>query len=116
MARHNEYGKWGEEQAAAFLQQKGYQLLDQNYRFEKGEIDLIFLLENTVVFVEVKTRKHHGLFTIENAINEAKQQLLIDTAEAYLEEKNLNLNARFDVVLVIGTKPEFQHLEDALSG
>ncbi|MEL7341821.1 MAG: YraN family protein, partial [Bacteroidota bacterium] len=58
MAAHNELGQQGEDIAAGYLEAKGFQILDRNYRFQKGEIDIVALMLDPaeLVFVEVKTR------------------------------------------------------------
>lgn len=56
MAVHNDLGQWGEATAATFLLGKGYTILDQNHRNFQSEIDLIVTRDDTLIFVEVKTR------------------------------------------------------------
>ncbi|MEY5017053.1 MAG: hypothetical protein RL431_102 [Actinomycetota bacterium] len=57
MARKDELGRWGETIAADALAQQGYRILDHNWRCEAGEIDIVAVDADTVVFVEVKTRR-----------------------------------------------------------
>ena len=56
MAQHNETGKFGEEYAIAYLEEQGYEIVEKNWRWQKAEIDIIALKNNTLAVVEVKTR------------------------------------------------------------
>lgn len=92
-------GRWGEEQAAAFLQKQGCQLLSRNYRSPFGEIDLIMEQGQILLFVEVKLRKNRAFGGAAAAVTLSKQQKLILTAQAWLaSEKRESQVARFDVV------------------
>jgi len=94
-------GREGEELAAKFLQEKGYNILETNWRFRHKEIDIIAIRDDEIVFVEVKTRKNTDFGYPEEAVDYNKQKHLIDAAEAYMIDKNLDLNARFDVISII---------------
>ena len=119
MAEHNELGKIGEELAADFLQVKGYNILDKNYRYEKGEIDLVaFRMEPAeLVFVEVKSRSSEKWGYPEESVTEAKKQRIFKTADAYLYEKNMwTVPVRFDIIAINlkdKNNPLFHHIEDA---
>lgn len=117
-------GDQGERLAATFLEEKGYRILERNYRFEHAEVDLVCFLPAEVyeqggelVFVEVKTRSGLGYGRPEEAVTEAKQRNLIHAAHAYLHENRMDgMPCRFDVVSVLlrGTQPpEITHLENA---
>ncbi|MBI4428479.1 MAG: YraN family protein [Ignavibacteriales bacterium] len=94
-------GTIGEELAAEYLMNKGYQILERNYRFEHGEIDLIAQDGEELVFVEVKSRKSKSFGEPEESITEVKEGRLRDAAEGYLYEKDIeNRTCRFDVVAV----------------
>ena len=58
MAAHNELGKWGEDLATAYLEQKGYTIVERDWKSGRRDIDIIARDGNIVVFVEVKTRKN----------------------------------------------------------
>ncbi len=119
MAAHNETGKKGEELAAQFLEAKGYHILDRNYRYEKGEVDLVALRMDPaeLVFIEVKTRKSDIWGYPEEAITPSKKQLIFKTADAYLYEKNMwTVPVRFDIIAINledESNPIFHHVEDA---
>ena len=105
-------GKKGEDMAQAYLQEKGYRLLERSYRCKFGEADLIMQQGNTVVFIEVKTRSSMRFGTPQEAVNARKQEKLARVAQSYLRERGLeNAPARFDVVAVLGR--EVRHIPDA---
>ncbi|MEL6625928.1 MAG: YraN family protein [Bacteroidota bacterium] len=119
MAAHNELGKAGEEVAAGFMEAKGYHILDRNYRFQKGEIDLVALrIEPAeLVFVEVKTRSSEAWGFPEEAVTASKKKMLFKTVDAYLHEKNMwTVPMRFDIIAINMNNPEdplIHHIEDA---
>ncbi|MCR5820974.1 MAG: YraN family protein [Bacteroidaceae bacterium] len=75
MARHNEFGKWGEDVAARYLQDNGFEIMARNWRYEHLEIDIIAQKESTLYFVEVKTR-HGEVWNAEDAITDKKRGLM----------------------------------------
>lgn len=101
MAQHIEVGKLGEQEAKEYLKKNNYQILGLNFRCKLGEIDIIAYHKNTIVFVEVKTRKNNVYGTPAQAVNKSKQKRIIKTALYYLQLKNkYNENVRFDIVEV----------------
>jgi len=106
-------GVLGEQKALAFLEGKGYILLAQNYRYKKGEIDLVVQKDNWVVFVEVRFRASSEFGYPEQTISTAKKKLLLQTAEQYTHETNWQGNIRFDVVAILSDSLE--HFEDAIT-
>lgn len=115
MARHNEKGKRGEELAAEFLSEKGFQVICRNWHYGKGEIDIVAKKENIMVFVEVKTRESNIFGDPETFVTRRKQKQVIKTADAFIQTKNIDLESRFDVISVILGKNKFEihHIEDA---
>ena len=110
------FGKEGEKFAERYLQQKGYKLIERNYRCRGGEVDLIVLDRKVIVFVEVKTRSDHRFGSPLEAVEARKQQKMIQAAQFFLNEKKLhNREARFDVVGISwrGEKPAVEHIENA---
>jgi putative endonuclease len=92
-------GKKGEDFSATYLQGKGLEIIERNFRTRNGEIDLVAEDGNTLVFVEVKTRRSESAGNILESINEKKQIQLRRIAEAYLCEKGwMEREVRFDVV------------------
>ena len=93
-------GRTGEAVAAKYYQQRGWLLLNHNYRTRLGELDLILYKENTLVFAEVKTRTGAMLDRPAAAVDARKQARLRRTAGAYLSCYELDAPARFDVAEV----------------
>ena len=77
-------GRWGENQAADHLTAAGYSLVARNWRCRGGEIDLIFRDGETVVFVEVKTRRGRAYGAPEEALTPHKAQKLLDLGQQYV--------------------------------
>ena len=100
MADTSRLGRWGERYAAAFLEQRGMAVLDQNWRCRAGEIDLIMKEGETVVFVEVKTRRGTRLGAPENAMHEARVAQLFRVIEHYLHAHEIDEDSdwRLDMV------------------
>lgn len=115
MATHNDFGTEGEALAVQYLKGKGYSIVAVNYRFEKSEIDIIAKHNETLVFVEVKARSSNRFGFPEEAISEKKKEKLMEGAEAYLLENNLQCPIRFDVIAITksGDSVEMEHIEDA---
>lgn len=115
MADHNDLGKLGEDLALKTLLTKGYKLKTRNYRFGKGEIDLIMEDTDTLVFIEVKTRQTSEIGEPFQAVTKRKQKLLIKTAEHYILSTESDLNARFDIVSIVHNqyRTEISHIDNA---
>jgi putative endonuclease len=104
-------GKTGEDRAAKHLAKQGYRILDRNFRTPHGELDLIALDGDTVVFVEVKTRTSDSYGVPELAVDPRKQDRMIKAALGYLKRKQLYQTAcRFDVVAISGSGTQEIHL------
>lgn len=107
-------GKEGEQQAADYLQGKGYEIIARNYRHKHAEIDLIAKKASFIVFVEVKTRSYSFFGEPEAFVDSKKASLVIHAAEQYTFENKYEGNIRFDIVSVkTGANPEIVHFEDA---
>ena len=112
-------GTWGEAQVAAYLRQKGYQLLAHSYHCRFGEIDLIAQKGKMLCFVEVKTRSNLQYGLPREYVTDAKQEKLRKTAAFYLAEKELDCPVRFDVAEVYSdakhtsTSVRIEYLENA---
>lgn len=92
------FGRFGEDAAAEFLRLRGFEILARNVRFRFGELDLVALDEDVVVFVEVKARRGSGGLA---AVDARKQMRLSRLATAFLAQAGwLGRRARFDVVAV----------------
>lgn len=100
-------GRSGEDRASQFLAQQGFRILERNFRVSAGEIDLIALDRDTIVFVEVKTRTSDAYGAPELAVDPRKQARMTKAALAYLAGRKLHqLPCRFDVVAITRTPEE----------
>ncbi len=97
-------GKLYEEKAAAFLKERGFFLLDMNYRCRQGEVDLIGIHDGCLVFVEVKYRKDTGSGAPEEAVGPAKQMKICRVSDYYRLAKPAEAarQVRYDVVAICG--------------
>lgn len=120
MAEHNDLGKWGEDEAALFLERKGYIILERDWKMGKRDLDIIALTEDQQILavVEVKTRKNEDYQEPEEAVNCAKMKNLAVATNAYVKLKNVRQEVRFDIVSVVGNPPRVDsiiHIEDAFN-
>ncbi|MCL1812782.1 MAG: YraN family protein [Treponema sp.] len=100
-------GAEGESQAALALQEKGMQLIGRNIRYKTGEIDLVLLDREDLVFVEVKNWPANGLENLEYMITQKKQRRIIETAKYFLavHRKYKYRSIRFDIVFLQPGEP-----------
>ena len=114
MADHNETGKQGETIAVAYLQDKGYCILEQNWHSHHLEIDIVATKGTELVIVEVKCRTGKPLTEPYAAVNRNKQNQLIRAANAYIQRKNIDMETRFDVIsITLGKEVMIDHIENA---
>lgn len=115
MAEHNELGKKGEDEAVRHLVQKGYKILHRNWLYDRYEVDIIALNEEYIVFAEVKTRSSALWGNPEEAVSKAKIRRIVEAADYYIRENDIDLPARFDVIAAIwnGKQFEIEHIDDA---
>ncbi len=109
-------GQEGETEAVEYLTEKGYTVLERNYRGERGEIDIILKDGGTLVFVEVKTKRRGGFGEPEDWVDEKKQNQIGKVAMRYLQDQNLDeIDCRFDVVTVSydHEKKRIKHIKNA---
>jgi len=98
-------GKWGEETAVHFLEQKGYEILEKRFRGGGGEVDIIAREGENFVFVEVKTRRYLDMESMERVLNKIKRSRIEQACLAYLNQNNLNpelTQLRFDCIFISG--------------
>jgi putative endonuclease len=113
-APHLLTGRRGEAQAAGFLKKNGLKIMARNVRAGCDEIDLIARQGDTLVFVEVKTRKNEDFGRPAAAVDRAKRKKLSRAAIHFLKQRKLRPpNIRFDVVEIVGEKPEIRHIPNA---
>jgi len=111
-------GDRGERAAVRYLKQHGYQILARQYKTDYGELDVIALDQETVVFVEVKTRKTVAKGQPFEAVTQQKQRQLTRLAAAFLKKHQLLQHpARFDVISIVWqseqNRPDLQHFQNA---
>lgn len=108
-------GAEGEQLAVALLEEKGYQVLERNYRHRRSEIDLIVRRENWLVFVEVKTRTSSAFGFPEEFVDSKQKSRILEGADYYQYITDWKGNVRYDIVAVNLEQPEPQllHIEDA---
>ncbi len=107
-------GLEGENMAVKYLSDKGYDILERNYRFGRAEIDIICQIGKLLVFVEVKSRKSNTFGYPESFVSDEQADRIMDVADEYTFSKNWNGNIRFDIIS-IETSSNFKitHFEDA---
>ena len=114
MAWHNDYGKRGEEKVYRYLLDKGYTVLERNWRIGHKEVDFVVLDGEILVIVEVKTRSVAEEYPEEILSYRKKKNLLLAGA-AYLNKHHMKRELRFDLVLVTGPTMLVEHIPDAIS-
>ena len=110
-----EFGKTGEQMTAKYLTDKGYVILEHNYRRGHLEIDLIALDGDELVIVEVKSRAYDSILQPEDAVDHKKRLALIRLANEYMKTHNRKENVRFDIVTIVSNAngAEIKHLKNA---
>lgn len=106
----------GENLAASHLEKNGYTILERNYRFSRGEIDIIAEKDNMLIFIEVKTKKHGDFGDPIYWITRSKQRQIGRVASGYLYERNISdRDCRFDVITVTWEHGlwKIRHIENA---
>jgi putative endonuclease len=110
-------GDKGEQLAANFLLNKGYTILDMNWRNHHLELDIVAQKNNLLVIVEVKTGNSMEFGLPQEWVTRKKQRHILQAAHAYIMLNNIQLEARFDIIaILLGPEgPQINHLEDAFS-
>ena len=112
----HDIGAQAEDLALQYLQQQGLSVVNRNYHCRQGEIDLIMVDTNTLVFIEVRYRKSAKFGGALESVNYTKQKRIIQTAQHYLQQPTPSHNScRFDVVAINANqpKPEIIWIKDA---
>ncbi|URC13847.1 MULTISPECIES: YraN family protein [unclassified Flavobacterium] len=115
MAEHNELGKKGEDLAVEYLEQNGYKILDRNWTFQKAEIDIIAEKESILAIIEVKTRSTLDFGLPQDFVKPKKIQLLVKAVNAYINDREMDIEVRFDIIAIHKNKETFaiEHITDA---
>jgi len=108
-------GKKGEELAREYLKKHGYKIVEQNYKTPFGEIDIIAQDNNTLVFIEVKTRESIEFGLPFESVNKMKRRKIANVALSYLKRFQDLPPCRFDVLSIYykNAIPEFELIKDA---
>jgi len=120
MSSRQTLGRWGETLAANFLIDKGYTIIERNWRTPYGEIDLVAKIGETIVFVEVKTRANDRYGYPEASVTPKKRTHLMEAAQAFIQNyPDPESNWRIDVIAIRKPKsskpPEIIHFENAVN-
>lgn len=115
MGEGHKLGRKGEELAVAHLRSLGYEILETNWFSHHLEIDIIARDGEELVIVEVKARSTDSYEHPSEAVSTKKIRFLVNAAEAYILEKDINLDTRFDVISIVfcGGGVELEHFKDA---
>jgi putative endonuclease len=116
--KHNQrIGKWGEDTAAEYLAQKGYEVAARNIRTPYGEIDIVAKQGGITIFVEVKTRTSNKMGLPEESITPRKRGHMLAAADHYAAENEID-HWQIDVISVEGkpgSQPKITYFENALN-
>ena len=115
---NKEIGNNGENKAADYLENQGYSIIERNWRTNRGELDIIAVKNDILVFVEVKTLPNGTMDMIQRELNYQKRQRIIKTSKRFLlnHRQYSNSYIRFDVIVIDmpGLEPVY-HIENAFS-
>ena len=115
MAAHNELGKWGEDFAAKFLEEQGYEILERDWKSGHHDLDIVARDGKALVIVEVKTRRNRLFGDPEEAIDYKKRLSLQSAINHYIKSHHTKAPVRIDVISIVGTigsTPEIDHIKD----
>ena len=117
---NKEFGAFGETTAADYLKKRKYKILDKNYKYKLGEIDIIALDGEEIAFIEVKTRSADPYLSGMYAVDSKKQFHIMRAASRYMSENKCRLQPRFDVIEVEldrsnGKLKKINHFKNAFS-
>lgn len=116
MAEHNDFGMRGENLAQEYLREKGYVILETNYRVSNAEVDIVAKYNKIIVFVEVKTRRQTIYGNPEIAVNREKRKNMKRVARGYINIHRHKGEVRFDIISIVlsmSGQAQITHFEDA---
>lgn len=115
MTLRKKIGDKGEDNAINFLLANGYEVLQKNYRYGRGEVDIIAQKDAVMVFIEVKTRKNARFGYPETFLSEPQQDRIHLAAEEFVLQKEWQGAIRFDIIAILWdeNEPTLDHFEDA---
>ncbi len=109
-------GNKGESIAEEYLKQKGYKIIQRNYRCRFGEIDIIAKDGNTVVFTEVRTKQNNNFGSPQESITPAKIEKISKASLSFIQEKKMaGFSYRFDLIAITFSqgRQNIEHIENA---
>ena len=109
-------GNKGESLAEDYIKRKGYKIIQRNYRCRLGEIDIIAKDDDTIVFIEVRTKQNENFGSPQGSVTSTKKSKISKTALSFIQEKNLSgYSYRFDFIAITFSqgKPNIEHIENA---
>jgi len=116
LSEHSQMGIWGEEVAAEYLRNMGYVILERDWHSGHRDIDIIAQQDDTIVFVEVKTRRNTNFIAPEQAVDWKKRRNLRHAINHYVKYRKIDNPIRFDIITVVGSldtpHPVINHIED----
>ena len=118
MAEHNDRGHWGEQKAAEYLENKGYRILWRDWRDGHRDLDIVAVDADTLVVVEVKTRRNGDVMAPELAVTPKKMRNIVVAADRFAKTYGIEFPLRFDIVTVTGRGDadcRINHIEDAFN-
>lgn len=115
MANHTNLGNKGEQKAVDFLLKNGYKIEARNFRFDKAEIDIIAIKNNTLAIIEVKTRSTKDFGNPQDFVKPKQIKHIVKAANEFVVSRDLDLEVRFDIIAIVKTTNGFdiEHLENA---
>ena len=111
-------GDAGEKKAAAYLSSKGFSIIERNYRTKEGEIDIIAVKDELLVFVEVKSLPNGSAELLQRELNRRKLQRIVKSSKCFLlnHRQYSNSYVRYDVIVIdMPGYPEAYHIENAFT-
>lgn len=116
MALHNDLGRWGEDVAAQYLEQKGFRVLVRDWHYGHRDLDIVATDDDGLcVIVEVKTRRNEVYADADEAVTPQKIRSLSIAANAFVKSHRISVPVRFDIITVVGTPDNYEvrHVENA---
>lgn len=117
MNKDHELGKIGEDIAANYLMRLGYKIIERNFECKQGEIDIIALHKEELVFIEVKTRTNTFYGEASESVNKFKIKHLLNSIKYYIYKRNLQDEyIRIDIIEVYinGENIKINHIKQAI--
>ena len=109
--RNKKLGKEGEAKAVMYLKRCGYKILERGYKNPFGEVDIIASKDDTVAFIEVKTRLSESFGAPSEAVDRRRMEKYKKGAEYYFYGREIDVTVRFDIIEIL--RGEINHIENA---